>query len=271
MRTQLRACYIPLCCRIVGSSVETDSTIVAAFFDLDKTIISRSSTLAFGPSFYRHGLITRGEAIRTAFAQLVFRIAGADHQRMERIRGQVSDLCRGWQAEQVRDIVSRHLHDTILPLVYADARRLIAAHGSAGQDVVIVSTSGMEMVGPIGDLLGASEVIATRMVVADGCYTGEMELWAYGEAKACQVRELAARRGYQLQDCYAYSDSVTDLPMLEAVGHPRAVNPDRALRKIAIQRQWPVLAFDLRSASQADRELDLPVGAQIGLCAGQRM
>jgi HAD superfamily hydrolase (TIGR01490 family) len=257
MRTQLRTCYIPLCCRIVGSYVESDSTIVAAFFDLDKTIISRSSTLAFGPSFYRHGLITRGEALRTAFAQLVFRIAG--------------DLCRGWQAEQVRDIVIRHLDDTILPLVYADARRLIAAHGSAGQDVVIVSTSGMEMVGPIGDLLGASEVIATRMAVADGCYTGEMELWAYGEAKAGQVRELAARRGYRLQDCYAYSDSVTDLPMLEAVGHPRAVNPDRALRRIARERQWPVLAFDTRSAGQADREPSLPAAAQIGLCAGQRM
>jgi HAD superfamily hydrolase (TIGR01490 family) len=264
MHTQLRTCCIPLCCRIVGSSVESDSTIVAAFFDLDKTIISRSSTLAFGPSFYRHGLITRSEAIRTAFAQLVFRIAGADHQRMERIRSQVGDLCRGWQAEQVRDIVSRHLDDTILPLVYADARRLIAAHGSAGDDVVIVSTSGMEMVGPIGDLLGASEVIATRMTVADGCYTGEMEFWAYGEAKARQVRELAARRGYRLQDCYAYSDSVTDLPMLETVGHPRAVNPDRALRKIARERQWPVLTFDARSAGQADREQALPAAARIG-------
>jgi HAD superfamily hydrolase (TIGR01490 family) len=274
MQRQLRTCCIPLCCRIVGSSVESDSTIVAAFFDLDKTIISRSSTLAFGPSFYRHGLITRGEAIRTAFAQLVFRISGADHQRMERIRGQVGDLCRGWPAEQVRDIVRRHLDETILPLVYADARRLIAAHGRAGQDVVIVSTSGLEMVGPIGDLLGASEVIATRMAVADGCYTGEMEFWAYGEAKACQVRELAARRGYRLQDCYAYSDSVTDLPMLEAVGHPRAVNPDRALRKIAIQRQWPVLAFETRSARSpgpADREQGLPAGAQIRLCAGQSM
>jgi hypothetical protein len=76
----------PLCCRIVGSSVESDGTIAAAFFDLDKTIISRSSTLAFGPSFYRHSLITRADALRTAFAQLAFRMSGADHQRMERIR-----------------------------------------------------------------------------------------------------------------------------------------------------------------------------------------
>ncbi len=236
----------------MGTSVEADETIVAAFFDLDKTIISRSSTLAFGPSFYRHGLITRGDALRTAYAQLLFRLGGADHQRMERIRASVGGLCRGWSADRVSDIVRRHLDETILPLVYADARRLIAAHGRAGQDVIIVSTSGLEMVGPIGDLLGASEVIATEMEVADGRYTGEMEFWAYGEAKASRVQELAGKRGYRLPDCYAYSDSVTDLPMLEAVGHPRAVNPDRGLRKIARERHWPVLAFGARSPAAED-------------------
>ena len=231
----------------MGTSVESDETIVAAFFDLDKTIISRSSTLAFGPSFYRHGLITRGEVLRAAYAQLLFRLGGANHEQMERIRAAVGALCRGWPADQVSDIVRRNLNDTILPLVYTDARRLIAAHDGAGQDVIIVSTSGHEVVGPIGDLLGASEVIATQMQVADGHYTGQMEFWAYGEAKATRVRELAAKRGYHLPDCYAYSDSVTDLPMLEAVGHPRAVNPDRALRKIARDRRWPVLAFGARS------------------------
>jgi len=238
----------------VGSSASSDETFVAAFFDLDKTIISRSSTLAFGPSFYRHGLITRAEALRTAYAQLVYRIGGAGHQRMERIRTAVGELCRGWPVERVTDIVRRNLDETIGPLVYSDARRLIALHAKAGQDVIIVSTSGQEVVGPIGDLLGASEVIATRMEVADGRYTGQMEFWAYGEAKASRVRELAARRGYRLRDCYAYSDSVTDLPMLEVVGHPRVVNPDRALRKIAVQRHWPVLAFGTRSdADGSDR------------------
>jgi HAD superfamily hydrolase (TIGR01490 family) len=252
----------------VTASVEADRAIAAAFFDLDKTIISRSSTLAFGPPFYRHGLISRGDALRTAFAQLIFRVAGADHQRMERIRCQVGDMCRGWRAEQVREIVSRHLDDTISPLVYADAERMIAAHGSAGRDVVIVSTSGVEMVAPIGDMLGASDVIATQMQVADGCYTGEMEFWAYGEAKARRVRELAAERGYRLGDCYAYSDSVTDLPMLETVGHPRAVNPDRALRRIARQRGWPVLAFGTRTAGGAEQRLAEPPGRP---APGQRM
>jgi phosphoserine phosphatase len=87
--------------------------------------------------------------------------------------------------------------------------------------------------------------------VADGHYTGQVEFYAYGEAKAEQVRALAAERGYSLPLCYAYSDSVTDLPMLEIVGHPRAVNPDRALRRIAQQRGWPVLTFSAHQAAPA--------------------
>ena len=109
--------------------------------------------------------------------------------------------------------------------------------------MIIVSTLGQEVVTSIGALIGVESAIATRMRIADGRYTGEMEFYAYGEAKAVQVRELAAERGYSLPHCYAYSDSVTDLPMLELVGHPRVVNPDRALRRIAAQRGWPVLSF----------------------------
>jgi HAD superfamily hydrolase (TIGR01490 family) len=216
---------------------------VAAFFDLDKTVISKSSTLAFVPSFYRDGLISRAQALRGAVAHLAFRLGGADHKQMEKIKEQLTQLCRGWQAERVADIVTRHLLDTIGPLVYSEARRLLNAHRQAGRDVYIVSSSGQEMVGPIGAMLGVSGVIATRMRQANGRYTGELEFYAYGEGKARKMRELAAERGYDLTACFAYSDSVTDLPMLEAVGHPHAVNPDRELRKVAHARGWPVLAF----------------------------
>jgi HAD superfamily hydrolase (TIGR01490 family) len=221
----------------------------AAFFDLDKTIISRSSTLAFAPSFYRHGLINRAQAVRGAFAQLVFRLGGADHQQMERIKDQITRLCSGWSVERVTEIVMTHLAETIGPLVYPDARGLLDAHKEAGRDVFIVSTSGQEMVGPIGAMLGASGIIATQMRHAEGRYTGEMEFYAYGEGKASRIRQLARERGYDLDDCFAYSDSVTDLPMLETVGHPHAVNPDRQLRKVAAARGWPVLAFAAQSSA----------------------
>jgi HAD superfamily hydrolase (TIGR01490 family) len=215
----------------------------AAFFDLDKTIISKSSTLAFGPAFYRHGLLSRTDVIRGGLGQVRFRLSGANHRRMEQVRQQISEACRGWPADRVIEIVTRNLERLIVPYVYAEARALLSEHRGAGQDVIIVSTAGQEVVAPIGALLGAESVIATRMRIADGRYTGEMEFYAYGEAKAAQVRELAAERGYSLPRCFAYSDSVTDLPMLEVVGNPRVVNPDRALRRIALERGWPVLSF----------------------------
>jgi HAD superfamily hydrolase (TIGR01490 family) len=215
----------------------------AAFFDLDKTLIARSSTLAFGPPFYRHGLLSRTDMLRGALAQFRYRVSGADHRQMEKLRAQVALACQGWPADRVAEIVSRYLDDLIVPYVYAEARALLREHRGAGQDVVIVSTSGREVVAPIGALLGVHSVIATRMRISGGRYTGEMECYAYGEEKAVQVRRLAAERGYRLPDCYAYSDSATDLPLLEAVGHPRVVNPDRALRRIATVRGWPVLSF----------------------------
>lgn len=216
----------------------------AAFFDLDKTVIAKSSTLTFSKSFYQGGLINRRAVLRTAYAQFVYLVGGADHDQMERMRAYLSALCRGWNVEHVKELVAETLHDLIDPIIYDEAASLIEQHHLAGRDVVIVSTSGAEVVEPIGELIGADRVVATRMVVEDGCYTGEVEYYAYGPTKAEAIRELAASEGYDLDRCYAYSDSVTDVPMLEAVGHPHAVNPDRALRREAVSRDWPVLSFN---------------------------
>src|SRR3954467_103279 len=215
----------------------------AAFFDLDKTIIAKSSVLAFGRPFYQGGLINRRAVLRSAYAQFVFALAGADHDQIERMRAYLTSMCTGWDVAQVRDIVSETLHDIIDPIVYDEAVELIAMHKAAGRDVVIVSTSGEEVVAPIGAMLGADHVIATRMVVQDGRYTGEIERYTYGPEKAIAVLQLAEQRGYDLAGSYAYSDSVTDVPMLELVGHPFAVNADRALRKGANERERPQLTF----------------------------
>jgi len=215
----------------------------AAFFDLDKTVIAKSSALAFGRPFYRDGLISRRDVVKAAYAQFMFRRSGADEQTMARVRDYLAELCRGWRVEQVRQIVAETLHELINPYVYAEAAALIEEHQAAGRDVVLVSSSGEEMVRPIGEQLGITDVIATRMRVEDGRYTGEIDFYAAGPNKVIAVRELAAERGYDLAASYAYSDSITDLPLLEAVGHPSAVNPDRALRKAAQERNWPVLEF----------------------------
>jgi HAD superfamily hydrolase (TIGR01490 family) len=217
----------------------------AAFFDLDKTIIAKSSTLAFGRSFYNGGLINRRTVLRTAYAQFVYLAGGLDHDQMDKMRQFLSTMATGWDVEQVKEIVAETLHDLIDPLIYSEAAELIAEHKAAGRDVVIVSTSGSEVVEPIAEMLGADLAVGTRMAVGeDGKYSGEIEFYAYAENKAKAIVELAAERGYDLSRSFAYSDSATDVPMLEAVGHPYAVNPDRALRKEAAARQWPVLVFD---------------------------
>ena len=262
------ACLLRLHFRPVGLS--------AAFFDLDKTVIAKSSALAFGRPFYRDGLISRRDVVKSAYAQLMFRLGGTDEQTMARTRDYLAALCKGWKVEQVRQIVAETLDELINPYVYAEAATLIGEHQAAGRNVVLVSASGDEMVRPIGELLGITDVIATRMGIVDGRYSGEVEFYAAGESKAQGVRDLAAERGYDLAECYAYSDSSSDLPMLESVGHPSAVNPDRTLRRVAIENSWPILAFrhpvplgrrlrDRPAVPVAAAALGVGVGVAIGI------
>jgi HAD superfamily hydrolase (TIGR01490 family) len=216
----------------------------AAFFDLDKTVIAKSSALAFSRPFYRGGLINRRAVLRSAYAQFMYLAGGADADQIERMRKYLSSLCTGWDVATVREIIAETLHDLIDPFIYDEAADLIEQHHLAGRDVIIVSTSGLEVVEPIGEMVGADRIIATRMAVDDeGRYTGEIDFYAYGETKAVAMRELAEAEGIDLERSYAYSDSSTDIPMLSAVGHGYAVNPDRTLRKEAVARGWPVLAF----------------------------
>ena len=224
----------------------------AAFFDLDKTVIAKSSTLAFSKPFFDQGLINRQTVLKSAYAQFLFLMSGADHEQMDRMRSYITNMCTGWNVEQVKSIVGETLHEIVDPLVFAEAANLIADHKLCGRDVVVVSASGEEIVAPIARALGATHAMATRMVVEDGKYTGEVAFYCYGEGKVEAIKELAAREGYALEHCYAYSDSITDLPMLEAVGHPTVVNPDRALRKEAAARGWPVVTFS-RPVSLRDR------------------
>jgi HAD superfamily hydrolase (TIGR01490 family) len=237
----------------------------AAFFDLDKTVIAKSSTLAFSKPFFDQGLLNRRAVLKSTYAQFFFLMSGADHDQMDRMRAYVTNMCAGWDVEQVKSIVGETLHDIVNPLVFAEAADLIADHKLCGRDVVVVSASGEEIVAPIARALGATHAMATRMVVEDGRYTGEIAFYCYGEGKVQAIRELAAREGYPLEHCYAYSDSVTDMPMLQAVGHPTAVNPDRALRKECAARGWPILTFS-KPVSLRDR-IPAPSGAAVATTA----
>src|SRR3954453_16361359 len=163
----------------------------AAFFDLDKTIIAKSSTLAFSRPFQAGGLIARRAVLRSAYAQFVYLVGGADHDQMEKMREFLSKLCAGWDVQTVRDIVADTLSSIVDPLVYDEAVSLIEEHHLAGRDVIIVSASGSEVVEPIGEMLGADRVVATRLEIAEGRYTGQIAYYAYGENKAAALKRLA--------------------------------------------------------------------------------
>ena len=241
----------------------------AAFFDLDKTILAKSSSFAFAKPLYREGMIGRSDVVRSAYAQFVYLASGADHDQMESMREYMSKLVKGWDVEKLHQIVDETLDDIVEPMIYAEAVQLIEAHKAAGREVIIISSSGTDVVEPIGARLGVDLAIGTQVAIEDGLYTGDILFYAYGEGKAEAMRSLADERGYDLSESFAYSDSYTDLPMLDVVGHPFAVNPDSDLRKIANERDWAIIDFrkPVAMREQATKRQAMAAGGAVALGA----
>jgi HAD superfamily hydrolase (TIGR01490 family) len=228
----------------------------AAFFDLDKTIIARAAMAAFRSPLYDGGLLSRRSLARVLFGQLVYLHLGASDQRLARMRESVLRLTAGWDQRRVRAIVEEALEEVVEPIIYAEALDLIDEHRAAGRLVVIVSASPEEIVDPLGRHLGADLTIASRAAIDDeGRYTGSMSFYAYGPYKADAMRAVAMEHGVDLARSFAYTDSYTDLPMLEAVGHPVVVNADRVLQRLARDRGWQVRQF-VRPVTLRDRVRD---------------
>jgi len=241
--------------------------VEAAFFDLDKTVIASASMVAFGRRFYDAGLISRRTVVRGLWGQLVYLHLGASEEKLTRMRESILTLTRGWDQSRVGAIVEDALTSVVEPIIYAEALEVMAEHRRAGRRIVIVSASPIEIVAPIGRLLDVDDVLASQAQVdTDGRYTGEMAFYAYGPFKAEAMLRLAEDRGIDLAGSWAYSDSYTDLPMLEAVGHPVAVNPDRPLAKAAKDRAWDVRSF-ARPVRLRDR-LPAHTGQATGVVAG---
>ncbi|HJU36389.1 MAG TPA: HAD family hydrolase [Gaiellaceae bacterium] len=221
----------------------------AAFFDLDRTLVRRSSALALAGSFRERGLISRWQMLRAAGWQLLFVARGASHEAVQRAAEGGLRVLAGSTPEAIRELVAEAMEPVLRPLVYAEPVRLLEQHRARGERVYIVSATLQEIVDAIAADLGFDGALGTICEVQDGRYTGRAVRALHADAKAEVVREVAQAEGFDLADCTAYSDSHTDLPFLEAVGNPVAVNPDRTLRRIASDRGWPVLEFRLRHAA----------------------
>jgi len=217
----------------------------AAFFDLDKTIIAKSSTLAFTRPMFKAGLLSGSMLAKAGIAQAYYQAFGADHDQLERVKEELAGLVQGWSQEEVEALVRETVDEVVTPLVYAEALAIIDQHKRDGRKVVVISASPEEIVRPLCRYLGISDVIATKSEVdAEGIYTGKIEFYAFGAGKADAMRAMAETDDIDLDASYAYSDSVTDLPMLEAVGNPIVVNPDNDLAAIAEERGWETRQFE---------------------------
>jgi HAD superfamily hydrolase (TIGR01490 family) len=215
----------------------------AAFFDLDRTLLRRSSSLALAGSLRARGLIRRSHLLKAALWQLLFVLRGADAATVRHAAEEGMTVLRGFPVAELQEVVAGAMEPVLKPLLYAEPVALVERHRERGERVFIVSGALQEIVDALVAELGFDGGVGSRCEVVDGVYTGRALTALDGDAKVAALRELAARAEIDLAASTAYSDSHSDVAFLEAVGHPVAVNPDRALARIAARRGWPVLRF----------------------------
>jgi HAD superfamily hydrolase (TIGR01490 family) len=219
-----------------------------AFFDLDRTLIRRSSVLALAPQFRARGLISRGDVVKSVFWQVLFVARGASAEAVRAAAEDGMKILRGFSVAEMQELVGDSMEAVLRPLVYAEPLHLVEQHRARGEKVYVVSATLQEIVEHIARDLGFDGAIGSTCEIVDGVYTGRSLRAAHGVGKADALRALAVAENIDLARSTAYSDSYSDVPFLEAVGHPIAVNPDRKLRRIARERGWPMLQFTARAA-----------------------
>ena len=235
----------------------------AAFFDLDKTLMAGSSAYQFGRASYEAGLISRRRLARGAWDNVRFRLLGTTDEATDALRGQIFDSIRDTRVIDLQRLAPRVLAG-VLPRVYPQMLEVAWRHQDEGRPVYIVTAASHELAEMLAHVLSFDGGIGARSEIVDGRYTGRADgPFTYREGKAEAIRGLAASEGIDLAESYAYSDSESDLPMLRAVGHPVAVNPDAALLRVAREEGWEVLRFE-----RLARRLKIGVAAVAMAAAG---
>jgi len=199
--------------------------------------------LALAGTFRRHGLISRLDLVKSALWQVLFAARGASAERVRSAAEEGMKMLNGFSVDALQHLVGDAMETVLRPLVYEEPLRLVEHHHARGERVYIVSATLQEIVQHIADDLGFDGAIGSTCEIVDGRYTGRTLRAAHGVGKANALRELAVAEGFDLGESTAYSDSYSDVPFLEAVGHPVAANPDRKLRRIAAERGWSVVDF----------------------------
>lgn len=227
----------------------------AAFFDLDRTLISGSSSFTLAVAARQAGMIPTHQLLRASGGAIMFKLLGAGDDTTDRVRDQLLAFVTGQRHDDLTALNERVL-PILLGMIRPEARRLLDLHRHAGRATYIVSAAPQEIVGPLAQSLGMTGGIGTRSAMHDGVYTGRLAgPFCYGAGKVEAISELARWDNLDLAQCYAYSDAASDLPMLQAVGHPVAVNPDTRLEREARRNGWPIVHFRQRTKSVVRRTM----------------
>jgi HAD superfamily hydrolase (TIGR01490 family) len=224
----------------------------AAFFDCDKTLIPGSSLFLLARGLYDRDFIRVRDIASFAWTQLSYRVLGTERMgKVDDFQTMALEFVKGRHQNELRALGREIAGERILPRVYEDIARVIEQHRSIGDEAYLVTAAPQELAEAIAEGLGMTGALGTLAALDDaGFYTGKLAgPLMHGPEKAKAIEALGAERGIDLPDCHAYSDSKNDLPLLEAVGHPHAVNPDHELRRIARARGWPV--HELRTRRRA--------------------
>ena len=216
-----------------------------AFFDVDNTI-TRGSTLYFlGKGMYNRGFFTKRDIGAWVLANIRFRMTGTEKSEViSRFQKAATDFIGGHDVKEIRIIGEQIYSEFVSPSIWQGTIELAKEHLSSGDEVWLVTASPEDFANLIAERLGFTGAIGTKAEINDGKYTGNLNgKLLHGKEKAIAITELTKVRGINLKDCFAYSDSHNELPLLSAVGHPRAINPDAKLRIIAFAQSWPVHDF----------------------------
>jgi HAD superfamily hydrolase (TIGR01490 family) len=220
----------------------------AAFFDVDKTLIPGSSLFLLARGAYSRDYYRVRDILRFGWRQLRFRTSGESDRDLETSRESALEFISGRSVEELRAMGQEIAEERILPRVYEGITKVIEHHRAAGDLTYLCTASPQELAEILAESLEMTGALGTKAELSDaGQYTGRLsgEGVLHGPAKAQAVASLAERKEIDLAESYAYSDSINDLPLLELVGHPVAVNPDAALKRAARERGWP--AYELRT------------------------
>jgi HAD superfamily hydrolase (TIGR01490 family) len=216
----------------------------AAFFDLDRTLMAGSSAFQFGRAAYQAGLVSRRRLAADAWENLRFRLQGSTDSGTDALRARIGELLTGVRVRDLQRLAPGVLAG-VLPRLYPQMLTIAYGHQDAGRPVIICTAASQEMADLLAVVLTFDGAVGSVSEIVDGRYTGRPGgPFTYRDGKAEAIRDLAVREGIDLAASWAYSDSESDLPMLRAVGHPVAVNPDTALARVAREEGWEVLRFE---------------------------